>query len=120
MMDTKLEPAVAKARVCCLLLALRPCLHVSLLVPVLCACLCGSQGTQHCLHPRFFNSRNSCCAGHDEGRARRAASQLNCRAHRRPPPPRSTYFLQDMMKGAPDTLHSEFHLTYSMLLNLLK
>jgi len=25
-----------------------------------------------------------------------------------------------MMKGAPDTLYSEFHLTYSMLLNLLK
>ena len=27
---------------------------------------------------------------------------------------------KDMMKGAPDTLYSEFHLTYSMLLNLLK
>lgn len=27
---------------------------------------------------------------------------------------------KDMVKGAPDTLHSEFHLSYSMLLNLLK
>lgn len=27
---------------------------------------------------------------------------------------------QDMVKGAPDTLYSEFHLGYSMLLNLLR
>lgn len=27
---------------------------------------------------------------------------------------------KEMIKGAPDTLHSEFHLEYSMLLNLLK
>ncbi len=27
---------------------------------------------------------------------------------------------KDMVKGAPDTLHSEFHLSYNMLLNLLR
>lgn len=27
---------------------------------------------------------------------------------------------KDMIKGAPDTLYSEFHLEYSMLLNLLR
>ena len=27
---------------------------------------------------------------------------------------------KDMVKGAPDTLHSEFHLGYNMLLNMLR
>ena len=27
---------------------------------------------------------------------------------------------KEMIRGAPDTLHSEFHLEYSMLLNLLR